>query len=225
MEPIEKSLKSEKQIAIARLQDLVMDSVMAIEKSIILHGGTAIWRCFGGKRFSFNLDLYASEKQFKKLKDNLTWELNKRGVTMDYSQSTAHVINVHNAQASVKLEILKKPNGKRSIQKEYVRADGTKMFINTLVEADFITEKIKAYNSRGYARDLYDIYHLLSSNGNISPLLPPYGKPDNKTKKKLRAFLKSIIPPKDEKQLKELVYEGVAPTFDTIIKYIGDAIK
>ena len=215
MEPIEKSLKSEKQIAIARLQDLAMDSVMAIEKGIILHGGTAIWRCFGGKRFSSDLDLYASEKQFKKLKGNLTWELNKRGVTMDYPQSTAHVINAHNAQASVKLEILKKPNGKRSIQKEYVRADGTKMFINTLSEADFITEKIKAYNSRGYARDLYDIYHLLSS----------YGKPDNKINKKLGAFLKSIIPPKDEKQLKELVYEGVAPTFDTIINYIRDAIK
>ena len=225
MEPIEKSLKSEKQIAIARLQDLAMDSVMAIEKGIILHGGTAIWRCFGGKRFSSDLDLYASEKQFKKLIGNLTWELNKRGVTMDYSTFIERVIEIHNAQASVKLEILKKPSGKRSIQKEYVRADGTKMFINTLSEADFISEKIKAYNSRGYARDLYDIYHLLSSNGNISPLLPPYGKPDNKTKKKLRAFLKSIIPPKDEKQLKELVYEGVAPTFDTIINYIRDAIK
>ena len=158
MEPIEKSLKSEKQIAIARLQDLVMDSVMAIEKSIILHGGTAIWRCFGGKRFSFDLDLYASEKQFKKLKGNLTWELNKRGVTMDYPQSTAHVIDVHNAQASVKLEILKKPNGKRSIQKEYVRADGTKMFINTLSETGFIAEKIKAYKSRSYDTYLPFVY-------------------------------------------------------------------
>ena len=42
MEPIEKSLKSEKQMAIARLQDLAMDTILAIEKGVILHGGTAI---------------------------------------------------------------------------------------------------------------------------------------------------------------------------------------
>ena len=215
MEPIEKSLKSEKQVAIARLQDLAMDAALAIEKEVILHGGTAIWRCFGGKRFSFDLDLYASDNQLKKLTRNLTWEFNKRGITMGYSYSTERVIDIHNAQASVKLEILKKPAGKKSTQREYVRSDGTKMFVNTLPEEDFITEKIKAYKSRGYARDLYDIYHLLSS----------HGKPDKSTKKKLAAFLKSITSPKDEKQLKELIYEGVAPTFDTIVNYIKDEIK
>lgn len=215
MEPIEKSLKSEKQVAIARLQDLAMDSLLAIEKEVILHGGTAIWRCFDGKRFSFDLDLYASDNQLKKLTRNLTWEFNKRGITMGYPYSTERVIDIHNAQASVKLEILKKPAGKRSVQKEYTRADGTKMFINTLSETGFIAEKIKAYKSRGYARDLYDIYHLLSL----------YPKIDKNTKRKLKAFIKSITPPKDEKQLKELIYEGVAPTFDTIVNYIKDEIK
>jgi predicted nucleotidyltransferase component of viral defense system len=215
LEPIEKSLKSEKQIAIARLQDLAMDSMLSIDKGIILHGGTAIWRCFGGKRFSFDLDIYASEKQRKNLAGNLTWEFNRKGITMDHPGPIERVIDIHNAQASVKLEIVKKPAGKRSIQREYIRADGTKMFINTLSEADFISEKIKAYESRGYARDLYDIYHLLSSHGKL----------DKNMKKKLRAFLKSATSPKDEKQLQELIYEGVAPTFDTIINYIKDAIK
>ena len=89
------------------------------------------------------------------------------------------------------------------------------MFINTLSETGFIAEKIKAYKSRSYARDLYDIYHLLSL----------YPKIDKNTKRKLKAFVKSITPPKDEKQLKELIYEGVAPTFDTIVNYIKDEIK
>ncbi|MCW6161471.1 MAG: hypothetical protein LVQ97_04770 [Candidatus Micrarchaeales archaeon] len=39
-------------------------------------------------------------------------------------------------------------------------------------------------------------------------------------KRKLRAFLKSITPPKDEKQLKELVYVGVAPSFNIMLNYI-----
>ncbi len=215
MEPIEKSLKSEKQVAIARLQDLAMDSALTIEKEVILHGGTAIWRCFGCKRFSFDLDLYASDNQLKKLTSNLTGEFKNRGIIMDYLYSAERVIDIHNAQASVKLEILKKPAGKRNVQKEYTRADGTKMFINTLSETDLITEKIKAYKSRSYARDLYDIYHLISSHGKL----------DKSTKKKLAAFLKSITSPKDEKQLKELIYEGVAPTFDTIVNYIKDEIK
>ena len=214
MEPIEKSLKSEKQVAIARLQDLAMDSLLAIEKEVILHGGTAIWRCFDGKRFSFDLDLYASDKQRKRLAGNLTWEFKKRGITIG-PDSTDYVINVYNSEASVKLEILKKPAGKRSVQKEYARAEGTKMFINTLSGTDFIAEKIKAYKSRGYARDLYDIYHLLSL----------YPKIDKNTKRKLKAFIKSITPPNDENQLKELIYEGVAPTFDTIVNYIKDEIK
>jgi predicted nucleotidyltransferase component of viral defense system len=215
LEPIEKSLKSEKQIAVARLQDLAMDSILSIDKGIILHGGTAIWRCFSGKRFSFDLDLYGSERQLKKLLNGLTWEFSKRGITMNYPVSTSRVIDIHDVNASVKLEILKKPAGKKSVQKEYVKTDGTKMLINTLSEEDFITEKMKAYKSRGYARDLYDIYHLISSSERLG----------QKTKKKLKAFLKSATPPKDEKQLKELIYEGVAPTFDTIINYIKDAIK
>ena len=192
-----------------------MDSALTIEKEVILHGGTAIWRCFGCKRFSFDLDLYASDNQLKKLTSNLTGEFKNRGIIMDYLYSAERVIDIHNAQASVKLEILKKPAGKRNVQKEYTRADGTKMFINTLSETDLITEKIKAYKSRSYARDLYDIYHLISSHGKL----------DKSTKKKLAAFLKSITSPKDEKQLKELIYEGVAPTFDTIVNYIKDEIK
>lgn len=215
MEPIEKRLKSEKQVAVARLQDRVMDSVLAISQSVILHGGTAIWRCYGGKRFSFDLDLYASSMQLRKLLNNLAWELEKRGMAMDYLSFTGHVISIHDEFASIKLEITDKPNGKNSVQKEYVRADGSKMFINTLSDEEFILEKIKAYVSRGYARDLYDIYHLLAFSPKLSMA----------TKKKLRAFVKAILPPKDSKELQELVYEGIAPKFDTMVKYIlGAAI-
>jgi predicted nucleotidyltransferase component of viral defense system len=114
VEPIEKNLRSEKQIAIARLQDLTMESMLAVENGIILYGGTTIWRCFGGKRFSFDLDIYATDKQHRKLIGDLTWELNKRGIIMDYQISTERVIDLHNDLASVKLEILKKPKGKKA---------------------------------------------------------------------------------------------------------------
>ena len=53
MEPIEIKLKSHVQVAIARVQDLAVESLLALDSKIILHGGTAIWRCYNGKRFSY----------------------------------------------------------------------------------------------------------------------------------------------------------------------------
>ncbi len=74
MDPIEKELKSEAQIAVARLQDRTLEAALAVEQGIILHGGAAIWRCFNWRRLSFDLDIYASERQLKRLLDSLTLE-------------------------------------------------------------------------------------------------------------------------------------------------------
>ena len=215
MDPIEKKLRSEAQIAIARLQDRTLEAALAVEQSIILHGGTAIWRCFNGKRFSFDLNIYASEGQLKRLSNSLTWELDKRGMIMDYSRFMERVIDVHDVSASTKLEVSPKPERIHSVQKEYIKSDGTKMFINTLSEDDFIMEKIKAYKSRNYARDIYDIYYLALSSTAF----------DAKTRKVLQSFIKNAMPPKDEDQLRELVYEGVAPRFSTMKEYIEKALK
>ncbi|MEM0154725.1 MAG: nucleotidyl transferase AbiEii/AbiGii toxin family protein, partial [Methanothrix sp.] len=164
MESIESRLKSEKQVAIARLQDIAMESVLVIDKKIVMHGGTAIWRCYNGKRFSFDIDLYASNAEVKVILEKLSWELHKRGAEMDYPIGSERIITVHNPEALIKLEMLKKPTRIKSVQIEYTKTDGTKMFVNTLSASDFILEKIKAYESRMYIRDLYDIYILVANN-------------------------------------------------------------
>ena len=58
MEPIEIKLKSHIQVAIARAQDLAVESLLALDSKVILHGGIAIWRCYNGKRFSYDIDIY-----------------------------------------------------------------------------------------------------------------------------------------------------------------------
>jgi predicted nucleotidyltransferase component of viral defense system len=213
MEPIEKGLKSEKQAAIARIQDYVIESVLAIDQNIIMHGGTAIWRCYNGKRFSYGIDMYATDSQVEKLMKELSGQVSKRGIMMDYPIHTKRIIDMHNSEANVKLELLPKPKLK-SVQMEYVKADGTKMFVNTLSASDFVLEKIKAYESREYARDLYDIYHLISTT-NINA----------KAKKAQAKFLLHIKKPNDGTQLSDLVYEGIAPTFTTMITYIRESLK
>ncbi len=214
MEPIESRLKSEKQAAIARLQDIAMESILAIDKEAIMHGGTAIWRCYNGKRFSFEIDLYASDDEVKGILEGLSWNLRKRAAEMDYPIGTNRVITVHNSEASIKIEMLKKPPRIKSVQIEYAKTDGTKMFINTLSASDFVLEKIKAYNSRAYIRDLYDIYILVANN-----------EIDKKAKTELRFFMLKLKPPMDVKQLEDLVYEGIAPSFKQIDESIKRSLK
>ena len=69
--PLANQLKKRQQVETAFLQDEIIRLVYLTTEEMVLHGGTAIWRCYSGKRFSEDLDLYSSTfpriiKQFKK---------------------------------------------------------------------------------------------------------------------------------------------------------------
>ena len=213
MDPIETKLKNKNQVAIARAQDLAMEALLALDEKLILHGGTAIWRCYNGKRFSYDLDIYASSIQVKKISNELKYELSKRGLYMDIPTNSEKIIDMHSNDAVVKLEINVKTSIK-NVQMVYSKADGSSMFINTLNASDFIIEKIKAYNSRLYIRDLYDIYHLVSTQAI-----------NENSIKSLIQFLGNIEKPVDAKELQDLVYEGIAPSFEVMLGYIKTKIE
>lgn len=212
-EPIEVRLRDSKQIALARLQDMIVEAAMEVEPKIILHGGTAIWRCYNGNRFSEDVDIYATDTQVKGLNQLLTWALSKRGARMEYPIYTNHVIGVTSDDARSKLEAMKLPRGIKPAQVEYTRASGSKMFVNTLSVQDFIAEKANTYIKRRYIRDLYDLYHLVTIE-----------KPDKATGRLLRRFINGVEKPIDESKLKDLVYMGIAPSFDTMITTIKKMI-
>ena len=50
--PLQVKLKRETHRRIASAQDLIVQEVYAVFERAVLHGGTAIWRCYNGKRFS-----------------------------------------------------------------------------------------------------------------------------------------------------------------------------
>ena len=78
--PIIYKLKRESQKELAELQDEAIEVVYSLLQNAVIHGGTAIWRCYGGKRFSEDIDLYADYKEdFKVLLEN---ELKKRGLIL-----------------------------------------------------------------------------------------------------------------------------------------------
>ena len=66
MEPIA-DLITGVRLRLAELQDEVIDIIYnRVEPDATLYGGTAIWRCYGGNRFSEDIDIYLSNRGLNK---------------------------------------------------------------------------------------------------------------------------------------------------------------
>ncbi len=49
--PLEKRLRKRLHVEIGLLQDELMELLYSISDSLVLHDGTAVWRCYGGIDF------------------------------------------------------------------------------------------------------------------------------------------------------------------------------
>ena len=56
--PISSLLKRRSELKTAQLEDDIVSVLANITNKMALHGGTAIWRCYNGKRFSTDIDAY-----------------------------------------------------------------------------------------------------------------------------------------------------------------------
>jgi predicted nucleotidyltransferase component of viral defense system len=99
-------------------------------------------------------------------------------------------------------------------QIKYELTDGSHVEVLSLTADQFINEKILAYTDRRYIRDIYDIYHI-STNFQLQAL----------TKQNLMEFLSNLPQPIDEPVLRTLVYTGLAPTFENMIREMKRRIR
>ncbi len=203
--PLEKRLKKKLHVEVGYLQDEVIELLYSISEELIMHGDTAIWRCYKGNGFSEDLDLYGrlDVEQFTK-------KTEERGLKINKIKTTNNLIfaKLSNQNVEIRVEINKNAPKNKTIQ-PYQRMDGSFIDIYTLSPDALIMEKISAYQSRRFIRDLYDSYHLAKSY-EIAPT----------TKIKLKEFLDNIKPPTDEKILKALIYSGIPPTFKSMVTYL-----
>ena len=203
--PLSKQLKKRVHLELAMLQDEVMDIIYSLCRNDppVLHGGTAIWRCYDGKRFSEDLDFYGSlEKDFK---EKLRNAVNARGFVLEKYKQTNNTVfaKISNGATVVKLEIALRKAPEKTV-KHYEKTDGSVIDIYTLSAETLIIEKINAYNGRRYIRDIYDVYYLSSFTEKID-------------RKIMQRFIDNIEMPIDEKNLRTLIYSGVAPSFEQIV--------
>ena len=207
MIPLILKLKKSSQKEIAKAQDLIVEEIYKIFDKAIIHGGTSIWRCYNGNRFSEDIDAYIP-KEILKIND-LFENLEKKGFRIIKKKVGKNSIysNLELNRTIVRFEaIFKTING---VLKEYLTSEGNLITVYTLTPEELIKEKIDAYMRRYKVRDLYDLFFLLR-----------YVKNKDNIKRELNHLIDNFKQPVDKKELKVLVIEGLTPDVDKMLQYI-----
>ena len=211
--PLENKLKKRLHIEIGRLQDEVIDIVYFLEEKAVLHGGTALWRCFSGNRFSEDLDFYLNaDKNFER---GFRQKLESRGLQLLKYKKTDNAVyfRISNGVVEVRFEAALRKIKDFEVR-EYERIDGTFSNVFTLSAEKLLLEKLEAFKNRKLIRDLYDVFMLsffVSENKLISG--------------KVKDFLKKVPEPADEKNLKTIIFSGAVPSFNQMIVVLNRRFK
>ena len=207
MIPLILKLKKKAHKDIAAAQDLLVQEMYNVFGNAVLHGGTAIWRCYNGNRFSEDVDVYLN-KDLGKI--NLFFgNLEKKGFIIMKKKVGENSIfsNLEINRSSVRFEALFK--SKNGVLKEYETVEGNLITVYTLTPEELIGEKVEAYLKRLKIRDLYDIFFLLR-----------YVQNKDKIRDKIQMLIKEFKNPTDEKELRVLILEGLVPDVEKMLDYI-----
>lgn len=209
--PIILKLRKRSHKEIAKVQDLLVKILYETFEKAVFHGGTAIWRCYNGNRFSEDIDVYIPNNQKKinslfKNFEKVGFKIEKKKIS---ENSIYSKLKINNTQVRFEA-LLKKANG---ILKDYETAEGNIIIVYTLTPEDFIEEKVNTYLKRLKIRDLYDIFFLLRHVKNKEDI-----------KKVLKRLIRGFKEPEDESDLRVLILEGIIPKADKIMDYIKSFI-
>ncbi len=205
--PLIKRLKKQLHREIALAQDLLVKELYAVFPQAIVHGGTAIWRCYQGQRFSEDLDVFI-RRDLEKIHQFFS-NLEKAGFSVEKKKIGENSIYsaLHFQRAAVRFEAVFKHED--SILGMYETVEGNIVPVYTLTPERFIRGKVEAYLNRRKVRDLYDIFFLL-----------PKIKEKSMVKEALQKLLQQYQPPLDEPELQILLLEGAAPSAQKMKEFI-----
>ncbi len=205
--PLVLRLKKEMHRRIAFAQDIIIEEVYKNFNNAVLHGGTAIWRCYGGKRFSEDLDFYLSYDKNKI--DDLFESFKNKGFAIKKKKISERSIysEMELDRTNVRFEATFQKA--RGIITDYEKSEGNFIKIYSLTPEEFIIEKIDTYLKRRKIRDLWDIFFLIKLT-----------KDSNLIRKKIENLIRNYLPPVDEENIKTLILEGITPSSNDMLEYI-----
>ncbi len=197
---------------IAWAQDVIVEVLYSVFPRAVLHGGTAIWRCYGGNRFSEDLDVYL-EKRIEKV-NQLFDEIKRRGFEIQKRRvkESSLFSTLQLGGARVRLEGLFKRVG--GVLREYETCEGNLLTVYALSPEKLLEEKVEAYLARYKVRDLYDAFFLLR-----------LVEKSKNTVSAVSKMIKGFRTPVDEKELKTVVLYGAVPSAREMFEYMKRWVK
>ena len=115
-----------------------------MDNKIVLHGGTAIWRCYAGNRFSDDLDLYVkSDNEVSGIRNDVSFVLKRYGINIEnvaaIGKST--IITVSDSGTKIKLEIGKAGTAINPVERIYEHSNGTRINIAYPIRRESYTRR------------------------------------------------------------------------------------
>lgn len=205
--PLASRLKKRAHREVALAQDILVSQAFDSFPKCVLHGGTAVWRCYGGGRFSEDVDLYIP-RFTEAAADKFRRGLKAKGARELKFKTTENTVfgSYELGGALTSLEGALRGAPERVIC-AYETLAGGRMMVATLTPAGLVAEKASAYLDRRKVRDLYDIFFLLD-----------LVEDRERVAKGLASFVGRYSPPEDGAQLKSIIVAGAVPTVDEMIE-------
>lgn len=202
--------KSDKEIAI--VQDIIVEELYKFLPDAIIHGGTALWRCYQGNRFSEDIDVYIKKdkkriEEFFKSLESKGFKIIKKRIKEASLYSELSLSNV-----SVRFEATYQ--NKKPIFKKYETSGSFFINVYSLTPEDLLIEKVETYLKRRKIRDLYDIYFLLH-----------HIEDKNIIRDYLEKLIKNYKEPLDEENLAKIIIAGLVPKSDQLLWEIKKWVK
>lgn len=200
-EPLSRRLKRRNHREVAFAQDVLVGLAHDAYPACVLHGGTAIWRCYGGTRFSEDLDAYipgATPEMDSRFRRGVSA---KGGTELKFRRTGSTLFaKFELGGAAVSFEgALREPPGKEI--RGYETLGGGSVMVSVLSPDELLVEKASAYAGRRKVRDLYDVLFLTGLARGVK-----------ETRGAVSSLLRGYAPPVDGAELKALVLTGVVPT-------------
>jgi predicted nucleotidyltransferase component of viral defense system len=210
--PLNLKLKKKSQKEIAYAQDILIGELYNFFPNAVIHGGTAIWRCYNGNRFSEDIDVYMP-REMNKI-DNFFKNLKKKGFRIikrrikENSLYSEIMINNSSVRFEATFQV-KKPS-----LKKYETSESFFINVFTLSVKELIMEKVNAYLNRRKIRDLYDIFFLLN-----------HAERERDVKDYLNRLVKNFEKPVDEGNLATIIISGAVPDSKQLLEAIKGWVK
>ncbi len=204
--PLDVKLKKRVHKTIAYAQDLIVLQLYISFPLSVLHGGTAIWRCYAGNRFSEDIDVYMPLPSAERSKKFIE-ALQTKGLVNQKSKLTSNAMYLSFVYSGsiVSLKAIMK-SVRDYVVRPYETVDGAFISVKTLSAETLLAEKVAAYLSRRKVRDLYDIYFLV----NIV-------KDRKNVDQGLLKQMSQLVPSVDEVVLKTIVLTGAVPSAEDML--------